>query len=74
MSDKSPWVSVWCNPRATIRSIVAKDPDRSIWVLGAIYGFLSFLNSFQSIAVGSVLGIIPILLIALALSPVLGLS
>lgn len=72
MSEKSPWVTIWCQPRSTIRKIVYENPNRSIWVLAFIYGFLSLLNSFQSIAIGSLLGMVPVFLIALIVAPFWG--
>lgn len=72
MSTKSVWLSIWVNPRATIRRIVIEDPNKNLWTLAAIYGFSSLLNSFQSLALGTMMGIIPIFLIALILSPIWG--
>ena len=72
MSEKSPWLTIWCEPRATIQRIVAENPNRSLWVLAAIYGFLSILNSFQSIAVVSVERPFLLLLVAAVLSPFWG--
>lgn len=63
---------MWVKPRETIRQIVAEDPNKSIWVLGAIYGFSSLMNSFQSAALGTNLSLFPILLVALVLSPFWG--
>jgi hypothetical protein len=72
MSQKSPWISIWCEPRATISQIVAENPNRSLWVLAFIYGFLSILNSFQSISIGTMMGFFASLVIALILSPFWG--
>jgi hypothetical protein len=71
-TNENPWLSIWCEPRSTISRIVAANPNRSLWILAFIYGFLSILNSFQSISVGNVMGIIPILLVALIISPLWG--
>jgi hypothetical protein len=72
MPEKSPWLTIWIQPRATIRQIVAHNPKRSLWLLAAIYGFSSLLNSFQSVSLGSSLGVIPLFLIALIFSPIWG--
>lgn len=72
MLDKNPWLSIWCEPRATIRRIVEQNPNRSLWILAFIYGFLSLLNSFQSISIGSVMGMASVFLIAVVLSPLWG--
>ena len=72
MPEKSPWLSIWTKPRATIRRIVDENPKRSLWLLAAIYGFSSLLNSFQSVSLGFTLGLIPLVLVALILSPIWG--
>ncbi|MES2274148.1 MAG: YIP1 family protein [Chlamydiota bacterium] len=68
----SPWISIWVRPRATIARIVTENPNRSLWLLAAIYGFSSVLNLFQSASLGSFLGPLPILILALILSPFWG--
>lgn len=72
MTEKSPWLSIWLEPRATIRKIIAENPKRSLWLLAAIYGFSSLLNSFQSASFGSLWGAFAIFLTALILSPFWG--
>ena len=72
MSEHNPWLSIWTQPRATIRKIITVNPKRSLWLLAAIYGFSSLLNSFQSATLGTQMGMLPIFLIALILSPIWG--
>ncbi len=72
MEEKNPWLSIWVQPRATIRQIVMENPKRSLWLLAAIYGFSALLNSFQSVSLGMSFGVIPIFLIALILGPIWG--
>ena len=72
LMEHNPWLSIWIRPRATIRSIVAQNPNRGLWVLAAIYGFCSLMNMFQSMVVGEGLGIGAILLLAVVLSPLWG--
>lgn len=72
MNEKNPWLAIWTEPRATIRSIVAQNPNRSLWLLACIYGFSSLLNSFQSFGLGNQLGVGAIFVIALLLSPLWG--
>lgn len=71
-TSQNPWVSIWFNPRATIARIVATNPNRSLWILAAIYGFTSILNLFQSGTVGTQLSPLAILLIAVIFSPLWG--
>jgi len=72
MSDDNPWLSVWVRPRDAIRSIIARNTNRSLWILAFIYGFTSLLNCFQSIPIALHLGIIPMLLISVILAPFWG--
>ncbi len=72
MEQKNPWVTIWTEPKVTIARIVAENPNRSLWWLAAIYGFCSLLNLFQSMALGSAMGIIGILILAVVLAPFYG--
>lgn len=70
--EKSPWLSIWFKPRSTMEQIVQEDPNRSVWVLAAIYGFSSLLNMFQSVSLGQVLSPLAILILAAVLAPFWG--
>ena len=72
MVDASPWLTVWTEPRETIRRIIAENPKRSLWLLAAIYGFSSLLNSFQSGSLGASIAMAPLLLLALVIAPFWG--
>lgn len=72
MSEKNDWITIWVQPRATIRRIVGENPKRGLWLLAAIYGFSALLNSFQSLSFGSSLGILPIFILALLFAPIWG--
>jgi hypothetical protein len=65
-------LQIWTEPKATIRQIVKTNPNRSLWILSAIYGFPSILGSFQSLYLGYSLGPVALFLIALVLSPLWG--
>lgn len=67
-----PWKTIWTQPSATIREIVKENPNRSLWLLAALYGFPSLLNSFQSIFAGYFWPALPIFIMALILSPLWG--
>lgn len=71
-TPRHPWLSIWTRPRATIAEIVASHPNRSLWVLAAIYGFSSLMNLFQSGSLGSKMGVVPILILAVVFSPLWG--
>jgi hypothetical protein len=68
----NPWVSAWLSPRATIRHVVAENPNRALWWLAAVYGFSSLLNAFQSLMLGLTLPVVGILALAALLSPLWG--
>ncbi len=72
MSKDNPWVSIWVQPRSTIRRIVNEDPNRSLWLLAAIYGFSSLIGFFESYSFGLVMGAFPLLIMAIILAPVWG--
>ena len=72
MSGKSAWVTIWVHPRATIRRIVTENKKQSLWLLATIYGFSALLGTFQSFSLGSVIGMIPIFVLAVILAPIWG--
>jgi hypothetical protein len=72
MEHHNPWLTIWTRPRATIARITAENPNKSLWLLAFIYGFCSMMNMFQSIALGSVLGIFGILILAIIIAPFYG--
>lgn len=72
MTEKSAWVTIWVHPRATIRRIVTENKKQSLWLLAAIYGFSALLGTFQSFSLGSVIGMIPIFVLAVILAPIWG--
>ncbi len=44
----NPWVSIWTQPRKTIRSIVTTDPKYGFYLLCAVYGLPMAFNLAQS--------------------------
>ncbi len=72
MSEENPWLAIWVRPRDTIRSIIAENPRRFLWVLAFIYGFTSLLNGFQSFPIALQMGMMPVLLISLIIAPLWG--
>lgn len=47
---RNPWLSIWVQPRETLREIIDTDPKYMLYVLYAFYGFpmaLSFAQSFS---------------------------
>jgi hypothetical protein len=72
MEHQSPWLSIWTHPRATIARIVSENPNRSLWLLAGIYGFCSLMNLFQSMALGSAMGPLGLLILAIIVAPFYG--
>lgn len=72
MINENPWLSIWVRPRTTIRSIVAQNPRKSLWILAYVYGFASLLNCFQSFPIALRLGMLPMLIVAVILAPFWG--
>ena len=70
--ERSPWLTIWTEPRATIAQIVAHQPNRSLWLLGAIYGFCSLMNLFQAAEIGEVMKTGPALILVILLAPIWG--
>jgi len=70
--EQNPWISIWVKPRATIARLVEDNPNRSLWLLAAIYGFCSLMNLFQSAALGNAMGSVGVLILAIILSPFWG--
>lgn len=82
----TPWLSIWTRPRATIREILATDPRRGIFRLAALGGISEFLSMCTregigdtysipvllalSLAGGTVLGILGILIFTAVIAPV----
>jgi hypothetical protein len=61
--DGNPWLTIWTQPRGTIRAIVDSDPNRSVILLAMIYGISSTLsrafqkNSGDTISLPTILGL-----------------
>ncbi len=72
MSDLNPWLSIWTQPKATMKYIASTNPNRSLWLLSAIYGFPALLSFFQSLYLGYSLRPMALFLLALILSPIWG--
>lgn len=72
MEQHNPWLTIWTQPRSTIARIVANNPNRSLWWLAGIYGFCSLMNMFQSMALGSAMSPVGILILAIVIAPLWG--
>ncbi len=68
----NPWLSMWTQPKSTIRSIVDYDPNYRLYVLSAIYGLVSLISTFQSFALGLKINFFLLLLLCLIVAPLWG--
>jgi len=70
LGGTNPWISMWVEPRSTIRSIVSTNPNFGVIYLASIYflqNFFYFLSQFYLFAFPY-----SFLILAVALSPVFG--
>ena len=44
-TDYNPWFSMWIKPRATMRQILAGDPNRLVFLLAIVSGFVNALTN-----------------------------
>ena len=68
----TPWLSIWTRPRATIRQILATDPGRGVFRLAALGGIAEFLAMCTREGIGDTYSIPVILALSLAGGSVLG--
>jgi hypothetical protein len=69
----NPWLTIWTQPRATIRQIVKHNPDYQVIVLGALLGMAQALDRAAARNAGDSLGLPMILLLCLIGGPIGGL-
>lgn len=75
MGDKlniNPWISIWLEPKATIRAITNFDPKYRFILLSAIYGLPMVLNFAQNSSLIESLPLWAILIASLVLCPFIG--
>ena len=68
----NPWLSIWTEPRKTIRSIVDTDPKFGFFLLCAVYGLPLAFNLVQNFAFASVVPMWAILIGSLVVCTFLG--
>jgi hypothetical protein len=68
----NPWLSIWTEPRKTVRSIVNTDPKFGFVVLSAVYGFPMALNLAQNLSLGASIPIWAIMIGALIVCTIFG--
>jgi len=68
----NPWLSIWTEPRKTVRSIVNTDPKFGFVFLSAIYGFPMALNLSQNFSLGASIPLWAILMGSLIICTIFG--
>ena len=73
ISAPNPWISIWTEPRATIRYLVSTDPGRSVVALAVLGGIAQSLSQAIDQGLGEELSIPMILLFAAGFGSIAGL-
>lgn len=68
----NPWFSIWTKPRATIRQIMATDPERNVFLLVALAGITQVLDKASTRCLGDELHYSAIIAIAVLMGPISG--
>lgn len=68
----NPWLSMWTQPRKTVRMIIEANPRFRFFILSAIYGFPMALNIAQNMSLGASIPLWAIIVGALIVCTVLG--
>ncbi|MGC1878397.1 MAG: Yip1 family protein [Rhabdochlamydiaceae bacterium] len=68
----NPWLSIWTEPRKTVRSIVTTNPKFGFVILSAIYGLPMALNLAQNFSLGTMVPTWAILIGSLIVCTFLG--
>lgn len=68
----SPWISIWTQPRQTIRAVIARNPGYHFFYLATLYGLQNVLFYATYYSIGLTFHFAIVLLLALVLSPLIG--
>ena len=68
----NPWISMWTNPRKTIREIVNISPRKGFFLLAVFFGLQYLLNFAHTFSLGIHFDPIFILIVSIVVSPILG--
>lgn len=68
----NPWVSIWTQPKKTIRSIVQNDPKYHFLYLATIYALQRILYISNGLHLSQIYNPIVVLLVAIIIAPTLG--
>ena len=68
-----PAVTIWTQPRHTLRQLIDQGPTRIVLVLAALHGFVSMIDRVSSRDAGDVMSLSTMLLMCMLIGPVAGL-
>jgi Yip1 domain len=71
--EGNPWVTIWTQPRGTIRGIVASDPNRNVALLSIVYGVIQLMSQALDKNLGDKVSLPSLLAIFLVVGPIFGL-
>jgi hypothetical protein len=67
-----PWLSIWTQPRQTVRALIDYNVKFRFWILCVVYGLPTLFQTAQNFSLGQVLTLPGIFLLCLILSPLIG--
>lgn len=72
ITQRNPWLSIWTEPRKTIRSLIDTNPKRGYLLLCAVYGLPLAFNLVQSFGLTSIIPLWAIIIGSLVACTFLG--
>lgn len=69
---QNPWLTIWTEPRGTIRGIVDANPQHRVILLAILSGIAQFLSRASNNSLGDKVPIHGIFLVSLIIGPILG--
>ncbi|MDF1667448.1 MAG: Yip1 family protein [Planctomycetota bacterium] len=73
LKPSNPWLNIWIRPRATIRAIVAYDPDYKVSLIAGAVGVLTLLDKASDKNLGDKVSVVSVLFIAMIFGPIFNL-
>ncbi len=73
-TPRHPWMTIWLRPRATMRAVLDRNPERLVLVLGVLWGFAVSVDTAMAKSPGDRLTVPLILALAAIFAPSTGLA
>jgi len=71
--EKSPWTTMWFDPRGTIRNIIATNPNRNLFLLAVLGGIGQTFANAVALNLGDRMSTASVVLACIAIGPLNGL-